>query len=247
MNGKIRRLGRILRGPEKRCLCVPMDHGLWIGAVEGIVNPRQITREVLAGGATSVLLNPGFYCEVSDLIEPHIGLIIRVSATTTLSPKVHQEVLFVGVEKAITLDADAVAVTINVGAEGDLDTLAVVGKLIDDCERWGMPVLAEMLPAKDPYDAVQIAHSARIAFEMGAAIVKTNYSGNPDSFRTVIEAAPIPVVIAGGPKVESEELILEIVRGAIAAGAAGVAIGRNVWQCRQPRAMLHRMRKEIFG
>ncbi len=247
MSGKARRMRRILIEPQKRCLCVPMDHGLWVGPMHGIENPRQVTKEIIEGGATSTLLYPGFYREVSDLLRPDTGLILRVSAITSVSPNAHQEVLIAGIDEALAADADAVAVTINMGGEDDLVILSQVSELINECRFYGMPVLAEMLPVEKPYDPSLLAHSVRIAFELGADIVKTYYPGDPDSFRTVVEAAPIPIVIAGGEKIEDEKSFLSMVEGALAAGGVGVATGRNVWQSENPGAMVERLRQIVFG
>jgi DhnA family fructose-bisphosphate aldolase class Ia len=79
-----------------------------------------------------------------------------------------------------------------------------------------------------------VKHAARVGAELGADIVKVNYTGSPDTFREVVEGCPVPVVIAGGEKVETDRDLLEMVAGALKAGAAGVSIGRNAFQHKDP-------------
>jgi len=149
------------------------------------------------------------------------------------------------VEEALKIGADAVSIHVNVGAEDESRMLSTLGEISRHCQEWGMPLLAMMYPRgrkiKDEYSAESIAHAARVGAELGADIVKTNYSGDPDSFASVVDSCPVPVVIAGGPKVETELDLLRMVEGAIASGARGVAIGRNVFQHQDPELITRRI------
>jgi DhnA family fructose-bisphosphate aldolase class Ia len=149
------------------------------------------------------------------------------------------------VEEALKMGADGVSIHVNVGAEDESHMLYTLGEVSRHCQEWGMPLLAMMYPRgkkiKDEYSEEYIAHAARVGAELGADIVKTNYTGDPDSFSRVVEGCPVPVVIAGGPKVESELDLLRMVEGAISSGARGVAIGRNVFQHDSPALITRRI------
>jgi fructose-bisphosphate aldolase/2-amino-3,7-dideoxy-D-threo-hept-6-ulosonate synthase len=125
-------------------------------------------------------------------------------------------------------------VHINVGTDGDNEMLAQLGAVSEACARWGMPLIAMMYPRgeniKNPHDAEMIKQVARLGAELGADIVKTNYTGDIKSFREVVESCPVPVIIAGGPKMGSDKELLQMVHDAMEAGAAGTAIGRNIFQ-----------------
>jgi DhnA family fructose-bisphosphate aldolase class Ia len=111
-----------------------------------------------------------------------------------------------------------------------------------------MPVVAEMMPtAENAYDGQAVAHAARIGFELGADIIKTNYCGDVEAFRRVVASSPVPILTAGGPhKGSGEESTLQLVREVVAAGAAGVAIGRRVWQSDDPEGLVRMMHGILF-
>ena len=159
-----------------------------------------------------------------------------------MSPDPNAKELVCSVEEAIKLGADAVSVHINLGAETDKEMLAQLGFVSEQCLEWQMPLVAMMYTRgpkiKDEYDVKVVKHAARVGDEMGADIVKVSYTGSPDSFLKVVEGCNIPVVIAGGPKMESDKEILEMVKGSIDAGGAGVSIGRNVFQHKDPTRMV---------
>ncbi|MBU4548110.1 MAG: class I fructose-bisphosphate aldolase family protein, partial [Euryarchaeota archaeon] len=168
-----------------------------------------------------------------------IGLIIHLSASTSLGSDPNHKVLVTSVEKAIKLGADAVSVHVNVGSEKEPEMLIKLGTISEICDDWGIPLIAMMYPRgksiSDEHNADVVKLAARVGAELGADIVKTNYTGDPDTFKEVIAGCPVPVVIAGGPKVETEQELLEMVKNSIEVGGAGVAIGRNVFQAKSPQ------------
>jgi class I fructose-bisphosphate aldolase len=143
-----------------------------------------------------------------------------------------------GVEEAIKLGADAVSIHVNIGANDEKEMLRDFGLVAQKAAEWGFPLVAMVYPRgvkiKDEYDPKVVKHAARLGAELGADIVKVNYTGKPESFREVVEGCFIPVVIAGGPKMSSDREILEMVKGAMEAGAGGASIGRNAFQHRNP-------------
>lgn len=248
MVGKTRRLKRLFRGPEGRCLLVPLDHGPWLGPVEGIVQPKVVVKRLLAGGANALLVSPGFARAVEPILDPATAVVLRVSLAMGLAPDATQETPVATVDTALRMDADAVAVSIFFGRGGETATMRYLGQLTERCSRFGMPVLAEMMPPQeDAYDARAVAHAARIGFELGADIVKTNYCGDIEEFRRVVASSPVPILTAGGPRKESgDEATLQLVREVREAGAAGVAIGRRVWQSDDPEALVRKIHGILF-
>lgn len=238
MIGKQRRLDRLFVGEKKRCLLSPLDHGGWIGPVKGINQPRAIVSKVIRGGANALLISPGFYQTVASLIPPSVGVVLRVSLTAGLSEQGTQETPIASLETALSMDADAVAVSVFFGRAGDIEIYRWLAELIDSSRRYDMPVLAEMMPPADRYyDPYAIAHAARIGMEIGADIIKTNYCGDVACFREIVADIPVPIIVAGGPSHGESTDTLSMVHGAITGGAAGVAIGRRVWQAADPQAM----------
>ena len=159
-----------------------------------------------------------------------------------MGPDPNHKVLVCSVEKAIKLGADAVSIHINIGAEDEPEMLRDFGSVSEKCFEWGMPLLAMVYPRgqkvpdeKDP-EAVKLA--ARIAAELGADIVKVPYTGSVETFKEVVDGCPVPVVIAGGPRVNNEEDVLRMVYDSIQAGGVGVSIGRNVFQHKNPIVMV---------
>ena len=235
--GKNRRLRRIF-GNDGKTVIIPMDHGVTSGPIQGLVNMQSIIDKLVAGGADAVVLHKGIAKNVDT---KRLGLIIHVSASTKMGPDTNWKVRVCSVEEAIRLGCDAVSIHVNLGADHENEMLAELGKLADECDAWGIPLLAMMYPrgtrVGNEHDPQLVAHAARVGAELGADVVKTNYTGDPESFRKVVEGCPVPVVIAGGPKVDSARSLLEMVYQAIKAGCAGVSIGRNVFQHENPAAI----------
>jgi DhnA family fructose-bisphosphate aldolase class Ia len=130
------------------------------------------------------------------------------------------------------------------------DALHNLGLVARECEKLGVPLIAEMVPVKgdrisNPYDAEIVSLGARVGAELGADIIKTHFTGSEGTFRKVVESCPIPIVVAGGPKMKTERRVLEVVEKAVNAGAVGVAFGRNIWQHENPEAMTRAIRKIV--
>jgi len=235
--GKSRRLRRIF-GDDGKTVIIPMDHGVTSGPIQGLVDMQSIIDKLVAGEADAVVLHKGV---VKNVNTKKLGLIIHVSASTTIGPNANWKVKVCGVEEAIRLGCDAVSIHVNLGADKEHEMLAELGKLADECDAWGVPLLAMMYPrgtkVGNEHDPQLVAHAARVGAELGADVIKTNYTGDPESFRKVVEGCPVPVIIAGGPKVDSTRSFLEMVYNAVKAGCAGVSIGRNVFQHENPTAI----------
>ncbi|MCS6957769.1 MAG: 2-amino-3,7-dideoxy-D-threo-hept-6-ulosonate synthase [Aquificaceae bacterium] len=233
--GKQVRIERLLNRETGRTIIVPMDHGVSSGPIEGIEDIRKAVEDVAEGGANAVVLHKGMVRAGYRGRGRDIGLIVHLSASTDWAPTKNDKVLVCTVEEAIRLGADGVSIHVNIGADMEREMLREFGYVSRVCEEWGMPLLAMVYGrGKDmnQYDAKVVAHCARIGAELGADIVKVPYTGDTESFSRVVEACPIPVVIAGGPKMKTEKEFLEMVYGAIKAGAKGLSVGRNVFQAK---------------
>ncbi|MGZ4880504.1 MAG: 2-amino-3,7-dideoxy-D-threo-hept-6-ulosonate synthase [Halobacteriota archaeon] len=236
--GKLVRLERITNRNSGNIVVIPMDHGISVGPVKGLVNLSDMVNKVAAGGANAVLMQKGMVPHGHRGYGRDIGLIVHMSASTSLGPDPNDKVLVCSVEEALKVGADAVSVHVNIGSETEAKQLQKLGNVSESCTEWGMPLLAMMYPrgakVTDQYAEEFVAHAARAGAELGADMIKTNYTGDPDSFARVVKSCPVPVIIAGGPKVETDAELLQMISDAIAAGARGVAIGRNVFQHDKP-------------
>jgi class I fructose-bisphosphate aldolase len=240
--GKKIRTERIINRNTGKTVIVPMDHGISVGPIAGIIDMKKTIQMVAEGGANAIVEHKGLVEEGHRRGGSDIGLIIHLSASTSLSMYPNAKTLVCSVEEAVKLGADAVSIHVNLGNGQEREMLHDFGKVVYDARTWGMPLLAMMYPRgekiKDEYDVKVVKHAARVGNEMGADIVKVSYTGSAESFREVTEGCNVPVVIAGGPKMESDREILEMVRGAMDAGGAGASIGRNIFQHRDPKAMV---------
>ena len=234
--GKTARLQRI--GTDGRFVIIPMDHGITLGPVTGLKEIESTIDAVTRGGADAVLTQKG----IAPRVHPNKngkGYIVHLNASTTIGPDSNDKRLTGTVEEAIRAGADAVSFHINVGSTHEPDQLAQLAELTADATRFGVPVLAMAYargPGIDEHDAENLGHAVRLAEEVGADVVKTAYSGDAESFEHVVESTRLPVVIAGGSRGTDLETI-SMVRGAVDAGAAGVSMGRSIFQHENPEAI----------
>ncbi len=236
--GKKRRLKRIFQ-KDNRTVIVPMDHGISLGPIKGITNMQKIVDQLLKGGVDAIVLNKGIAKRIDA---GNAGLIVHLSAISNLSPNTSNKVQVCTVQEAIRIGADAVSVHINVGAQDEDKMLVKLGRVADECDMYGMPLLAMMYPRgpkiQNEHGADVVAHAARLGVELGADIIKTNYTGDVETFKAVVESCPVPVIIAGGPICKAEHEILQTTYESIKAGGAGLSIGRNVFQHENPTLMV---------
>ena len=239
--GKRIRLERIIDRRSKRTVIVPMDHGLSMGPISGLEDMASIVNKIAAGGANAVVLHKGIVRAGHRGYGKDIGLIIHLSGSTSLGPDPDSKVPVATVEEAIGLGADAVSVHVNVGASNEPEQLRSLGDTAKTCGSWGMPLFAMMYPRgpkiKDRHAPEAVAHAARVGAELGADIIKTVYTGDPSTFKEVVRGCPVPVVIAGGPKMDTPQDVLKMASDAMKVGAIGVSIGRNIFQHHDPTAM----------
>lgn len=247
--GKKIRLERIFNRNTERTIVVPMDHGVSVGPIEGIVDMREAVSKVVEGGANAVLEHKGLVRCGHRAEGRDVGLIVHLSASTSLSPFPNAKVLCATVEDAIRLGADAVSVHVNIGDETEPGMLRDLGMVASRAGEWGIPLLA-MVYARGPkieneFDAATVAHCARVGEELGADVIKVSYTGEKETFKTVTDACCVPVVIAGGPKLNSTRDFLQMVHDSIEAGGAGLSVGRNIFQHSNPTRLVQALHKIV--
>jgi len=251
MIGKKVRLERIIDRDSGNTVIVPLDHGVSVGPIKGLENLSETVNDVAKGGADAVLMHKGMIQWGHRGYGTDIGLIIHLSAGTCLGPDPNDKMLVGKVKEAVQLGADAVSIHVNVGAEDESRMLADFGKVSRECREYGMPLLAMMYPRgkdiKNSHDVKYVKHVARLGAELGADLIKTVYTGDKKSFKEVVEGCPAPIVIAGGPKVDSEQALLKMVEDAIDCGARGISIGRNVFQAKDRVAITKKLCKIVHG
>ncbi len=240
--GKRVRLERMFNRNTGRTIIVPLDHGVSVGPIFGVVDLRDTINKVAEGGANAVLMHKGLPRRTHRGHGRDIGLIIHLSASTDLSPFPNAKTLVGEVEDAIRLGADAVSVHINLGDETERNMLGEFGQISTSANNWGMPLLAMVYArgpkVKDGFHPDVVKHCARLGEELGADVVKVPYTGEIESFKRVVEGCEIPVVIAGGPKMENQKDIIQMVYDSIQAGGAGLSVGRNVFQAADPSRLV---------
>ncbi len=244
--GKAIRLERIFDRNTEHTIIVPLDHGVSVGPIAGLVDLRETVNQIVEGGANAVLMHKGLIRCGHRGSGKDIGLIVHLSASTSLSPFPNAKTLVGTVEDAIRLGADCVSVHVNLGDETEARMLCDFGQVTSTAAQWGIPVLA-MVYARGPkvpnqYDKDVVKHCARVGVELGADVVKVCYTGNPDSFAEVTEACCVPVVIAGGERMDNTRDIVQMVHDSVLAGGHGLSIGRNIFQASDPRRLVAALR-----
>ena len=237
MTCKSIRLRRIMTGA--RTILAPLDHGVGMGPINGLTDMRKTVSNMREGGADAVVVHKGVVKAVSDSLGD-MGLIVHCSASTSISADPNAKTLVCSVEEAIQRGADAVSIHVNLGADSEQEMLGDFAVLSQSCNDYNIPLLAMMyVRGHDVKDTPEnIAIAARCAYELGADIIKVPYTGTPDTFEKVVKGVAVPVVMAGGAKSDDKQ-VLQAIRDALDVGAAGVAIGRNVFQHSQPIKMMN--------
>lgn len=233
------RLSRIIK-PDGHTVMLAIDHGYFLGPVSRLEDPAKTIKPLLAY-TDALMLTRGVLRNCIDAVND-MPVVIRASGGNSIAGKdLSNEGITLSMKDAVRLNASAVALSIYIGTDHEHQTLINLSKLIDEGEEYGIPVLAVTAVGKEleKRDARYLSLSCRIAAELGARFVKTYYC---EDFEKVVKSCPVPLVIAGGPKLKTETDVLRIAYEAIRQGAAGVDMGRNVWQSQNPVAMIKALR-----
>ncbi len=241
--GMKNRLSQLIQ-PDGRALFLPVDHGYFQGPTRKLEEPGKTIKPLLPH-ADAIMLTRGILRSSVDPANTK-PIILRVSGGTSVVGKdLAGEGITTSVREAIRLNASAVSLSIFVGSEYERESLLNLSNLVNECEEYGIPAMAVTAVGKEleKREARYLALCCRIAAELGARVVKTYYCR--EGFEKVVRGCPVPVVMAGGPKVETELEVFEFVHDGIQKGAIGVNLGRNIWQSDYPVAMIRAIRAII--
>jgi len=245
------RLNRIFSDPSGRVVTVAVDHPIpfSVDITPDLHRIGDVLSRVAAGSPNALTMMKGI---ADHCYEPYAGRIPLIMQTTCFTPGLPSLDHQIGfVDDALRLGADAVAMTITVGTEHQGAAVAMLGRLVRDAAPVGLPVIAhiypkgERVPDGERYTTKWSLYAARLGAEVGVDLVKTDYTGSADSFRPVIDACPVPVVAAGGPRLDTLREVLEMAQGVVAAGGAGLTFGRNVWGSADPAAVVHALKAVV--
>ncbi|WP_432632528.1 3-hydroxy-5-phosphonooxypentane-2,4-dione thiolase [Brachyspira sp.] len=233
--GKKNRLSKIVM-EDGRALMLAIDHGYFMGATHGMEMPK-VQVEKLLPHIDSLMLSPGILTSQIDA-DFNKGIVLRASGgNTILESDIDNEGLILSAKNAVKLNASAIAVSIFVGAEHSHQTILNLTDAINDAMEYDLPVLgvtAVGKALKDKKEKRYLTHASRLAAELGADIVKTYYC---EGFEEVVKKTTVPIIVAGGPKLDTYKDVLDLCYNAIQCGAIGVDMGRNIWQSDYPEAI----------
>jgi predicted phospho-2-dehydro-3-deoxyheptonate aldolase len=240
----MKRINRLFNPDSKNIIMVPLDHGVTLGPIKGLHNIKDTISNLIGNNVDSIVLHKGIInTNIPQVTEKNLGLIMHLSGSTNIGTNSTYKILTGTVYEALAMGCDAVSVHVNVGADKEPEMLKDLAYISSECLKYGMPLMAMMYSRGDKivdeYDPVLIRHAARIGAELGADLVKVSFTGNMETFSRVVEACPVPIVLAGGAKTNDMEKFLKMVHDGMQAGARGVSIGRNVFQSDQMDVLLN--------
>ena len=255
--GKIMRMRRLIDRETGTSFMFAMSHGTSAaGFLEGLERTREMVGHAIREGANVVFLSRGYAVRLADLFKENnnASLSLKVSASAANAARPHQELPISTVEEALRLGADSVVALVPLAPDNEPDVISWVAKLGEDCTRLGMPFIAEAeYPAsygqrKPSFEMTvdYLKRSARLSEELGADIVKSNWTGSTESFREIVKSVQVPVVVAGGSKESEKDLLTKLVQ-AREAGAIGCSVGRNIFQHHNPAGMARAISKVVKG
>jgi putative autoinducer-2 (AI-2) aldolase len=241
--GMKNRLSRLIQ-KDGKALFLPVDHGYFQGPTHSLEKPGETIKPIYQY-ADAVMLTRGV---LRNCIDPAIEkpIIMRVSgAVSVVGEDLANESIVTSIREILRLNASAVSMSVFVGTKYENKSLSNLAKLVDDCEEYGIPVMAVSAVGKEleKREARYLALAARISAELGARVVKTYYC--KENFEKVVDGCPVPVVMAGGPKTETQKEVFDFVYDGMQKGAIGVNLGRNIWQTQYPVASIKAIRAII--
>lgn len=252
--GKKIRMKRLVEEDSGTSLIFAIDHGLTSpNYFPELDKTKEKTEEAIKGGAHVVMLNMGFAQKVVEVFTPKTSLALMVNSSAPRSPKTPIVTPISTVETALRLGADAVVVFSALQSKNDTNMISFLAKIGEDCDRLGMPFIAEaeypttyesLTDLSDQYGVDYLFYNTRVCAELGADIIKINWTGDRKSWGKIVRAAYVPVVLAGGSKLKDFELLKRF-EFAIAGGAIGCSVGRNIFQHKSPFAITRALSRVI--
>lgn len=237
--GMANRMSQLIQ-PDGHCVFIPIDHGYFLGPTSKLEQPGK-TVEPLLPYADALFVTRGVLRSAIDPANTK-PIVLRVSGgTSTVGADLANEGITTSIEEAIRLNASALGISLFIGTEFEKQSLLNLGKLVDEGEKYGIPIMAVTAVGKEleKRDARYLALCCRIAAELGARVVKTYWC---EDFDRVVNGCPVPVIMAGGPQADTEREVMEFVHDGMQNGAIGINLGRNVWQSDHPVPMIRALR-----
>jgi 2-amino-4,5-dihydroxy-6-oxo-7-(phosphonooxy)heptanoate synthase len=236
--GRQVRLRRLYHHDDQRLLVVPLDHSVTDGPITAGRSLNRLIGQLSDNGADAVVLHKGTARRIDPAWFTRMSLIVHLSASTRFARDPDAKYLVASVDEAVCLGADAVSVHVNLGSREEARQIADLAAVGEACDRWNIPLLAMMYvrgpEIDDPDNPEWVAHAATLAADLGADIAKTVHVGSVERMIEVTRACPVPVVVAGGPRAASTGELLTSVDRALRGGAAGIAVGRNIFLAADP-------------
>ena len=245
------RLDRLDGRDDGRLMIVPLDHSVADGPIVPDDSLDDLIAELTQARVDAIVLHKGTVRHLNAKHFVRTSLIVHLSASTSHAPDPDAKYLVTSVEAALRLGADAVSVHVNMGSLDEAKQIADLARTAELCDRWNLPLLAMMYARgpeiHNPTDPALVTHSATLAADLGADIVKVRYPDSADAMAELVHTCPIPVVVAGGPPVDNKSELLDQVSSVMRAGAAGVAIGRNIFRAPRPGALARELTEVVHG
>lgn len=250
--GRAIRFSRLFDSSSKCTVILPMDHGV-MGYFPELSNPSDLIASLAEVRPNGFILRRGIVRQAYPSFAGKASLVLRVTTATGLRDKLTEQAYSAFVEEAVRLGADAVVPNVFIGSERELEDLHNLGILADTCDRWGMPLIGEVFPIGDentkpfdgPFKVEEVRDAVRVGAEEGCDLIKTCYTGDPDSFKEVTSHSTVPVIISGGPKGKTPDDTLRMVDGALRGGARGICLGRRVWGSKDPVLTLRVLKRMV--
>lgn len=233
-------------------LVVPLDHSLSDGPfAAGGTGLNRLVGQLATNGADAVVLHKGSVRFVDPAWFTQTSLIVHLSASTAHAPDPDAKSLVGNVEEALRLGADAVSVHVNIGSREEVRQIADMARVAEDCDRWNVPLLAMMYPRgphiADVRSPALVSHAVSVAVELGADLVKTYSVDSEAEMLRLADSCPVPLLVAGGPRVTDDAALLDFVDAALRRGAAGIAMGRNIFESARPGETTRRIARLVHG
>ncbi|MGH3672851.1 MAG: 2-amino-3,7-dideoxy-D-threo-hept-6-ulosonate synthase [Pseudonocardiaceae bacterium] len=245
------RLRRLCPHGGRRMFVVPLDHSITTGPITADAAVNHLVGQLARNGVDAIVLHKGSLRHVDHAWFTETSLIVHLSASTMHASDPHAKYLVASVEESLRLGADAVSVHVNLGSLNEERQISDLAAVSESCDRWNMPLLAMVYPRGphivNPHDPALVAHAVTLAADLGADIVKTVPVGSAAAMADITRACPIPVIVAGGPRLnnpaELRGYVIDVLRG----GASGVAMGRNIFEAPDPGATARMIADLVHG
>lgn len=248
MTGRTLRLNRLFPPDGRRLFAVPLDHSVSLGPIEGLEEVGGLAHELVSAGADLLIVPKGAVGRVAPYLGARTLLGIHLSASTGLGPSPDHKVLVGTAAEAAALGADLVSVQVNFGTPGEAEMVQALGRMADECRSTGLPLLC-MAYVKGPRPAgpEELRHAARAAADLGADVIKTSHPGNSAEFRRTVGTTPVPILVSGGEGHNGADEVLGFIDSALADGAAGICIGRRLFQQSPRPPFLRRVAERVHA